>query len=257
MGAAQVCLDDLHFALEAEETARIVREHKLPNGPPEKNRNVFTVTIMRGEGILGKGSNKGADGFVTVTDKETGERLIKTRTVLGQEDPKWCAHQVANQLMSSREQSFEISVGRVKHVELAAFDRTLVGKHDPIGSTVFRLDPKSFIDQSTRDVVLPLSPRGTVHVRISMEGGEKHDVAYHLSTASRALGRTEQDMVREIVEKMGEYFKSVLSTPTLSSVTKPLKDKKKPRSALSEAEIEQSLGPLFEYLNENVSVTEK
>lgn len=89
MGAAKVCLDDLVFALEAEETARIVKEHKLPNGPPETKRNVFSVTILRGEGILTRALNKGADGFVVVTDKETGERLIKTRTILSQEDPKW------------------------------------------------------------------------------------------------------------------------------------------------------------------------
>lgn len=89
MGAAKVCLDDLVFALEAEETAQIIKAHKLPNGPPEKHRNVFTVSILRGEGILARGLTKGADGFVVVTDKDTGERLIKTRTVLGQEDPKW------------------------------------------------------------------------------------------------------------------------------------------------------------------------
>lgn len=86
-----------------------------------------------------------------------------------------------------------------------------------------------------------------------MQGGEKHDVTYHLDTASRALDRTETDMIREIVEKMGEFIKTMLSSSTLAAVTKPLKDKKKPRTALSEAEIEASLGQLFEYLNENVS----
>lgn len=88
MGAAQICLDDLVFALEAEDTARIVKQNKPP-GVPERARHVFSVTIMRGEGILTKGLGKGADGFVVVTDTQTGERLIKTRTVLGQEDPRW------------------------------------------------------------------------------------------------------------------------------------------------------------------------
>lgn len=132
------------------------------------------------------------------------------------------------------------------------FDRNLVGKHDPIGLSNFKLDPRLFADQPIRDIMLPLNPRGTVHIRISMQGGEKHDVSYHLDTASRGLDRTEADMVREIVEKMGEFIKTVLSPNTLVMVTKPLKDKKKARTALTEGEIETSIGPVFEYLNENV-----
>ena len=89
MGAAQICLDDLHYALEAEETAKIIKSHKLPDGPPEKNRNIFTVKVMRGEGILTRGLVKGADGFAVITEKDNGARLLKTRTVLGQEDPRW------------------------------------------------------------------------------------------------------------------------------------------------------------------------
>ena len=128
-----------------------------------------------------------------------------------------------------------------------------MGKHDPIGWGTFKLDARLFSEASTRDVILPLSPRGTVHLRISMEGGEKHDIAYHLSTASRALDRSAGDMKREMVDKMGEFIRSTLSAATLQSLTKPLKEKKKARTALSEAELEGSLGPLFEYLNLNVS----
>lgn len=152
-----------------------------------------------------------------------------------------------------REQSFELSVGQVKTLELIVFDRTLVGKHDSLGTSSFRLDPRSYTDVSVRDVLLPLTPRGNVHVRISMEGGEKHDVAYHLSSASRALDRTASDMIRQIVDKIGEFIKLMLSPATLAGLTKPLKDKKKPRTALSEDELDKSLGPLFAYLNENVS----
>lgn len=86
-----------------------------------------------------------------------------------------------------------------------------------------------------------------------MEGGEKHDVAYHLGSATRALQRAEGDITRGLVDRMTEFIKSVLSKETLLGLTKPLKDKKKARTTLSEGELESSLGPLFEYLNENVS----
>lgn len=88
-----------------------------------------------------------------------------------------------------------------------------------------------------------------------MDGGEKNDVAYHLSTASRALDRAAGDIGREIVDKMAEYAKSVLSKDSVLNLTKLLKDKKKPKSMLSEQDLENSLGGLFEYLNENVCVT--
>lgn len=60
--------------------------------------------------------------------------------------------------------------------------------------------------------------------------------------------------MRGLVDRMTEFVKSVLGKETLLGLTKPLKDKKRARTALSEGELEASLGPLFEYLNENVSL---
>ena len=145
-----------------------------------------------------------------------------------------------------------MSVGALKTVELAAFDRQLMGKHDSIGMATFKLDPRTFADSPIRDYLLPLSPRGTVHLRIRMEGGEKHDVAYHLSTASRTLDRASGDMQREIVDKIGDFIRSSLSVATLQGLTKPSKEKKRVKSALTDADLESSLGPVFEYLNLNV-----
>lgn len=82
MGAAQISLDDLVYAMEAEETARIVKP-----SASGKQRYVFSVTIMRGENLLGK--TKAADAFVCVTTLSGSERLLKSRTVLGAEDPRW------------------------------------------------------------------------------------------------------------------------------------------------------------------------
>ncbi|WVR09258.1 hypothetical protein IAU60_006323 [Kwoniella sp. DSM 27419] len=242
MGAAQICLEDLVYAMEAEDTLRIVKAAQARSGATQdkSTRHLFTVTILRGESLVGRAA-KPADGFVCVVDRETGERLIKTRTVLGAEDPRW-------------EQSFEVSVGVVKTLELQTYDRQLVGKHDLIGTAAFKLDPRAFNESSTRDIVLPLSSRGLVHVRISMEGGEKHDVHYHLASGSRALDRAASDMTREIVDRMGEFIKVQLSSATLQHLVKPLKDKKNKKTALSESDVEQSLTPLFDYLNENFSI---
>jgi hypothetical protein len=82
MGAAQISLDDLVYAMEAEETARIVK-----SSTSAKQRYVFSVTIMRGENLLGK--SKAADAFVCVNTHSGSERLLKSRTVIGAEDPRW------------------------------------------------------------------------------------------------------------------------------------------------------------------------
>ncbi|ODO07655.1 cytoplasmic protein [Cryptococcus wingfieldii CBS 7118] len=242
MGAAKTCLEDLTFALEAAHTARIVKSHHLDTPHTERNVNhVFTVTVVRGQGLLGRGLKGGADAFVVVLDKGTGERRIKTKTILGAEDPKW-------------EQAFEITVGAIKFLELQVFDRQLVGKHEPLGTASFKLDPRSFTSTPTRDIVLPLSPRGTIHIRISMEGGEKNDVQYHLDVAGRALDRAEGDMRRGIVEKMGEFIKAQLSVGTIQALMRPLKDKKRGKVPLSDDEIETSLLPLYDYLNDTFSI---
>ncbi len=89
IGAAKACLEDLIFALEAEETARIVKTHKPKTNDVEKPRNLFTITLMRGDNMFGKGLSKPADAFIVITDRENGERLLKSRTVLGAEDPRW------------------------------------------------------------------------------------------------------------------------------------------------------------------------
>ncbi len=84
-------------------------------------------------------------------------------------------------------------------------------------------------------------------------GGTQHDVHSQLLTAHRALERASQDMQRDILDKISEFTKHVLSLANLQALTKPLKDKKNRKVALSEQDLEASLWPLFEYYNENVS----
>lgn len=57
--------------------------------------------------------------------------------------------------------------------------------------------------------------------------------------------------------QMSEYIKTQLSHITLQTLLKPLKEKPKKgmakQTTLSEEELENSLLPLFDYLNQNVS----
>jgi hypothetical protein len=148
-----------------------------------------------------------------------------------------------------------VSISGPKALELTALDRQMVGKHDPIGMRSFKLDPALFSDMPVRDIVLPLSPRGVVHLRISLDASSVYDVSYHLASASRMLDNTGSDMMLEIVDRMAEFIRVQLSRNTLNAITKPLRDKKRGRIALTDVEIDNSLAPVFDYFDENVSLS--
>ncbi len=196
MVAAKASTEDLMVAISADETARIVREHKLRVGgvgrePDRPARYLFSVDVARGENLLGKGLVKPADAFITVQDVSTGTRVIKTGTVIGRLDPHW-------------NETCEVSISTAKVYEVSCWDRLLVGKHELIGKAAFKLDPLSFKDQPSRDIVLPLNPRGTIHLRIEMQGGEKHEARFHLNRAIRSLDRAAEDMTRKAIDKVGQ-----------------------------------------------------
>lgn len=198
MGAAKVSVDDLMHAMEADETSRIVRDHQLRTGTTAAKdkpaRYIFQITVSRGENLLGKGLSKAADAFVSVHDTSDGTtRVHKTNTLISQIDPMW-------------EETFEYGISGPKGLEVACYDRNLVGKHELIGSARFKLDPAAFREMPGRDVVLPLNPRGTIHLRIEMMGHEKHDVRFHLTRASCALDRAGEDMTRLIVDRVSLLY---------------------------------------------------
>jgi hypothetical protein len=156
-------------------------------------------------------------------------------------------------LSDSRDQSFEITVSSVRHLEIAVYDRSLVGKHDLIGSASVKLDPRPWLNSPTRDIQIPLQPRGVVHLRIHMDDPTKdNDVRTNMASATRLLERIENDMVGEVVEKMMEFLRDQLGPRVLSDMTR-VKDKKKGKVYIGDAELEGSLGGVFEYLNMNVS----
>jgi hypothetical protein len=200
MGAAKACLEDLMIAMEADESARIVKEHNLKTNSKSNQdklaNNLFTVTVSRGEDLLSKGLSKPADSFVTITDRSNGHRLFKSNTVLGQVDPSW-------------EDTFELGINGVKALEVTCWDRSLVGKHDNIGSGSLKLDPSVHRELPVRELLLPLNPRGGLHVRVEMQGGEKHEVRFHLDRAGRTLERSAEAMTRCIVDRVSDRHRHV------------------------------------------------
>ena len=146
-----------------------------------------------------------------------------------------------------------MAINQFAHLNVSVYDRQLVGKHTLICSATLKLDKRSFASASSRDETISLSPRGSIQVRLSIDNQSSGDPNQHLSSAMRTLQRTEKDMLDEIIDQIDEVIRQVLSRHTLESLSKLAKDKKRVKGALTDGELEHSLGSLFECLNANVS----
>jgi hypothetical protein len=92
MSAAGRALDELGDKLLMDTS-----NFRMPNSPvmgsPSSGRRTlagpaaFSVTILGGENLHTK-QGKSIEAFVVVAERDTGERLLKTRTVLS-DDARW------------------------------------------------------------------------------------------------------------------------------------------------------------------------
>lgn len=101
-------------------------------------------------------------------------------------------------------------------------------------------------------------------MNIGMES-EKDDIRFHFGKAFRTLVRTENDMIRMIVEKFTAAVKYSISINTIkalqgkggfnietvSSWLSSTRISNKQQVRLTQVEVEDSLNPLFDYLNDN------
>ena len=157
---------------------------------------LFSVKIVLAEGLQVDGSTKLPDSFVILSD-EHGNRYAKTRTIYDDADPRW-------------DETFDIPVKGSAWFMATMRHRNLSGKHDLLGRSYLRLDPSQHVDLISKDVLLPLDTRGHLLLRISMEG-ERDDIQFHFGRAFRWLKRTESDMVRIFVDKVGRFSQKALN----------------------------------------------
>ncbi|KAG8760622.1 hypothetical protein FRC14_002468 [Serendipita sp. 396] len=273
IGAARGLLDKIYTRVRADEMSRILKEHAPAVPPKAVQRHLFTVKIVMAENLDSDDSSS-LDTFATLSD-EHGHRIAKTRTIYDTPDPRW-------------EETFDVSVESPLWLMASVRDRSLVGKHDIVARCYICLDPRRYGDFLAHDVWMDLEPHGRILLRISMEG-EQDDILFFFGRAFRSLKRTEGDMVRIFVDKMTPLFRDVLSRSNLKKITKlpsaldynkalgnvtalfgslttssssevqiPLPQHEKPRvkvdSSISDEAVEAALGPLYDYLNDNLQV---
>lgn len=201
--AARQQLDKLYQDMRVDDLAAYETE-SVPQAETTSGSNfLFSVKIVLAEGLSMDGSTKLPDSFVILSD-EHGNRYAKTRTIYDDADPRW-------------DETFDIPVKGSAWFMATLRHRNLTGKHDLLGRSYLRLDPNQHADLISKDVLLPLDTRGHILLRISMEG-ERDDIQFHFGRAFRWLKRTESDMVRIFVDKVGpEEEGELISDDTCST----------------------------------------
>lgn len=100
------------------------------------------------------------------------------------------------------DETFDISVEKALWLMVSVRDRALVGKHDTVGREYICLDPKRFGDFLAHDLWINLDTSGRILLRVSMEG-EKDEIQFYFGRGFRSLKRSEGDMVRIFIDKVG------------------------------------------------------
>jgi Ca2+-dependent lipid-binding protein len=192
--AARTKLDRLYQIMHADEIAQYMRENVTPQNTykPAKNNFVYTIRVVRAENLQPMDSNGLSDPYVAF--EINGKQITKTRTVYETLNPRW-------------EQEFDIWLSDETTVDVLAIvnDEDIITADEECGIVWFKIAPDYFNDFQTHELVLNLSPQGTLVLRISMEG-EKNDIQFWFGKAFRTLKRSENDMAELIVDKVTHYI---------------------------------------------------
>lgn len=242
-------LDKLEKLMNVDACAEVIRKAEGPRPAVKKPQHyVFTVKIVEAEDLKACDANGSSDPYLVLCD-EYQKRLHKTRIIKGSLNPRW-------------DESVDITVSGALNLIATIWDWDLIGDHDFVGRTSLKLDPLHFGDYLPREFWLDLDTQGRLLIRVSMEG-ERDDIQFHFGKAFRHLKRTERDMVRKITEKLTthinaslsrEALRSLLSRGLAASVASLWKKRQSVAPALTAADVENALQPLFQYFDDNFAI---
>lgn len=188
--AARAKLDRLYQVMHVDEVAQFMRENVTPQNTYKSAQNnyLYTIKVVRAENLQPLDKNGLSDPYVTFEiDKKP---IIRTRTAYETLNPRW-------------DEEFEIWLSDERTVEVLAVvnDEDMITADEECGAVWFKLSPQYYDDFLTHELVLDLSPQGTLVLRISMEG-EKNDIQFWFGKAFRTLKRSEHDIAGFMVDKV-------------------------------------------------------
>lgn len=188
--AARKKLDRLYQMMNVDEIAQFMRENVTPQNTYKsvQNNYLYTIKVVRAENLQPLDKNGLSDPYVVF--EIDGKPITKTRTIYETLNPRW-------------DQEFDIWLSDERTVDVLAVvnDEDVITADEECGVVWFKLAPEYFDDFQTHELVLDLSPQGTLILRVSMEG-EKNDIQFWFGKAFRTLKRSENDIAGLIVGKV-------------------------------------------------------
>ncbi|RCH93711.1 hypothetical protein CU098_000183, partial [Rhizopus stolonifer] len=250
--AARGKLDRLYQSMHVDDVAQYMRENESVQNTQKlaKNSNIlYTIRVVRAENLQVMDTNGLCDPYVTF--EIDGKFVTRTRTVYETLNPRW-------------DEEFDIWLSDDNAVDVCVIvnDEDLITADEECGVAWFSLSPKHQDIYQRDDIVLNLSPQGTLVLRVSMES-EKNDIQFWFGKAFRTLKTSEKDAAGLITDRMGPYFHYCLSREVIDKILG--KDKVGFFSSFSRAVIskptepdlqacEDSIAPLLDFLEHNLRI---
>jgi hypothetical protein len=187
--AARGKLDRLYQIMHVDEVAQFMRENITPQNTyrPEKNNFLYSIRVVRAENLLPMDKNGLSDPYVTF--EIDGKMITRTRTLYETLNPRW-----------DQEFDFWLSEDAVD-VCVVVNDEDMITADEECGVAWFTLSPKYNQIYQNDDLVLNLSPQGSLVLRVNVES-EKNDIQFWFGKAFRTLKTSDTDAAWLIVDRV-------------------------------------------------------
>ena len=235
LGAMAEQLSRLEDVLHPEEVLATVLAHD-PTARTAYTSHVFSIRVVRGEGIRSAADSASVRPYVTLTDTEARRTFAKTRPLAG-DVPHW-------------DEDFEVSLpaNSSMTVSVTVWEERS-GAHGLCGRALLQLEPRKFKhDGLPQEIYLDLDPTGRVLVEVAVES-EREDAVFAMGRAHRALRRAQQRIIKLVVARFSKCIARSFSRQTLRAVCGPLGNVRPTQEQLDEA-----MMPLCDFLNVNLLV---
>ncbi|KAI9486716.1 MAG: hypothetical protein EXX96DRAFT_604807 [Benjaminiella poitrasii] len=250
MEVARRKLDHLYQIMHVDDIAQFMRENVVPQQQQSTKKNyMYTIRVVRAENLRPMDTNGLSDPYVTF--EIDGKVITRTRTVYETLNPRW-------------DEEFDIWLSEdAVDVCVIVNDEDMITADEECGVAWFTLSPKfSDIYHQKDDLVLNLSPQGSLVLRVTMES-EKNDIQFWFGKAFRTLRTSANDAAGLIVDKMEPYLRYCLSRQVIEKLLG--RDKNRFFSAFNRVAIKQqaepdlqecedAIAPLLDFLEHNLRI---
>ncbi|CEP08882.1 hypothetical protein [Parasitella parasitica] len=247
--AARTKLDRLYQIMDVDQVAQFMRVNGTPQGTykPEKTSFLYSIRVVRAENLKPMDNNGLSDPYVSF--EIDGKTITRTRTVYETLNPRW-------------DQEFDMYLNDdAVDVCVVVNDEDMLGSDENCGVAWFTLSHKHNDMYQKDDLVLDLSPQGSLVLRINVES-EKNDIQFWFGKAFRTLKTFDTDAAWLIVDKMTPYIRSCLSRQAIEKLLG--RDKGGFFSAFSRVNSKQTepdlqacedaIAPLLNFLEHNLAM---